>query len=365
MNSAERQPRGAAKARHYHLTPELAEYGMSRELGNYAQELMEWGEPDVIVREEMLNAGRDEQEAADLETITQVVARSEEAFIVSADAERAGAKKAREMERLAESDETPFTPNRLAKSVTDLRVQLVEALISTGPEAIWRHAELMWIAGVKRNSVGALIQKSCYAPAVTPTFKPVPVEGKKLHAAVKKKCVEERGAPVAWLNGRGEVITSFGRAIPPGAQGVLLNLGKKYIRREQARPVAESDESPGVVNEEPVPEAPATEAELALQEQKRGEKRAQREMIPRLRGCIRARGWRYIPGPYGYWERGEHTHTNTWEGMVEALLEDSQWARQEQGRLQAEEGGLIAYAAQLGAVVVALSGASIVLRKEF
>lgn len=352
MNSAERQfLRGAAKARRYRLTPQLAELELSRRLPDRVQELMEWGEPDTIRKDEALRAGRSEEDSANLEQITRTIAQSVEAFEVSADAERAAVRKARELDWMAESDETAFTPNRLPESLADLRVLLLEALIETDPDANWTHGVLMWVAGVKRNSIGALIKKSRFAPAASPTFVQVPIEGNNLHSAVKAKCVEKRGAPVAWLDGNGAVIASFSRTIPAGTKGVLLNIGKKYLRREPAPPAAAVIEAEEVQALQPEP----TPAELAEREQERTEKRARREMLPRLRGCMKARGWKFVPGPFGYWERGKEQRENTWEGMVDALLDEQSWALDQLEQQRYEDDSLLSFAQSLGAFVKELA----------
>ncbi len=355
INSAERQLRGAAKARHYCLTPHLADVG-GETLRSRVQELMEWGEPDVIRKDEAQDAALAEQDAERLETVTAEIARSKEAGKVTDAVEEAAQRKTDEIKWQAEINETRFTPNVLAGSVAELRVQLLEALIESAPDADWTHSALMWVVGVRRSSVGAVIRKSKYAPAPNSTFVPVKVGGKDIHRAVSAQCREKRGAPVAWLDAQGEVIQSFTRRVPDGAAGVLLNVGKKYLRRETSPAVA------GVGNSTPqterdVPEP--TPAEAAQQEQERAEKRAQREMLPRMRGCMKARGRKFVPGPFGYWEWLDEnglirTCANTFEGMKEALLGDYPWAKQQQVQRLRQSDPLLGVGMELGVEVMAL-----------
>lgn len=352
--NAERQIRGAAQARRYCLSPARAELEIARHLPDYVQELMEWGDPDVIRRSEAQQAGLDENPSTALENVSEAAARSDEADIVTADAERRAKRIADELTWLAETDETPFTPDMLAGSVTELRVQLIEAVIATRPDGNWRHAELMWVAGVKRGSVSKLIARSKkLQPANTPTFIDVPVQGKDLHRAVRVQCREKGGAPVAWLDAGGSVIASFSREIPAGAAGVKLNIGKKYLLRETV-PTPDTNSPGAQAKQQPEAETstldPVEEAAMVAQ---REQNRARRALIPRLRGNVRARGWKFISGPFGGWERDGVTHPNTFEGMVAALLEDAAWAEEQRTKRLLED-PLVCVGIELGAEVYAL-----------
>ena len=78
------------------------------------------------------------------------------------------------------------------------------------------------------------------------------------------------------------------------------------------------------------------------------ERSARKLMMPPMRGCLEARGWRSFPGPNGFWVRDGEALPNTWDGMVKALLLDYDWARDQQRQQTA---GFIAIAESLGAVV--------------
>lgn len=326
FKNAERQKvRGAAIARHYCLTPELAQPMIDRFLPDYVQELMERGTPDIVRLEEALAAGLDEQEAARLELTTAEVSRTIEADEVIANNERRALQKARDVQRLGDVDDTPFLPDTPACSLSELRAQRIEALIATKPKACWLHSELMWVAGVKRGSVSALIKKTRYTPADVPTYLDVPVQGSDLRQAVRVACGKHKGAAVAWLDANAEVICGFSGRVPVGAAGVKLNLGKQYIRRANIEPLP-----PEPVNEKPAQENNTEQQDTAAQDAEREQKKMRRFLLPRLRGCVEAQGWRYVPGPYGYWERRVdgvwQTCENTWDGMVNALLGDYEWA---------------------------------------
>ena len=317
FNSAERQSlRGAAVARLYCLTPEVAAPHIDHQLPDRVQALMEWGEPAVIRQAEALSIGLDADASAKLELITDETSRTLDAFEVSANAERAAWQKAREITQWAELDATPFRPDQLPKSVRELRTMLIEALIATKPEKRWTHSELMWVAGVKRGSVSALIQKSNLVPVSGPAVRDVPLLSGDPHRAVRVLSSRYRGVPIAWLDADGQVICKFSSTVPHNAKGVRLSVGKKYRRRDQVEILTQQEDlSPA--------QPEVTEAETMEQAQPtQTRKRAKRGVVPGLSGCLAARGWKYMPGPYGYWFRGSLTYPNTAEGMAEALLLD-------------------------------------------
>lgn len=330
---------GAAVARRYCLTPDEAYPVICKRLADHVQELMEKGDPDVILRDEAVEAGIVEDYAERLEHVTEATAQSIDAFEVSAKHERAALRQANELIRLAEIDTTPFTPDILPCSPAELSAALIAALIATDPERVWRQWELMWVAGVKKGSVAGLIRKTDLVPAAMPTFINVPIEGKDLHRAVRARMKEYHGAPVAWIDGDGEVICTYSHVVPSSAKAVRLNIGKKYLKRVEATEIEQpTPETPVQAEKE---DQPVSEVEQA----ERAQKRARARLKPALRGCMEARGWRLMPGAYGYWyrenkESGEtREFDNTFDGMVAALLLDYEWAveQREIRRLQEVE----------------------------
>lgn len=340
-NADGRDSHGRFASTHYRLTPQGAQDMIAYRLPGYVQELMDRGEADIIRRDETTEAGFDADRAAALELTTRAIAQTVEAFEVSAHDEREAVQKARELQRMAEYDLTPFKPDYDAASVTELRAQLIGALIATAPDEVWQHNKLMWIAGVKKASVSALIKKSAYMPALMPTFIDVPLNGDDAHRAVRAACAKHRGAPVAWLDAQGDVLDNFGHEVPEGTKAARLNLGKKYILRSAA-PAVVSEPAPPTREIEAAEPAPPDPVEII-------KVRARRGMLPRLRGCLRARGWHYVGGAFGYWERGNQTSATTCEDMIAALLLDYEWARAARAKRQADD--LTGFAESLGAVV--------------
>ncbi len=330
--------RGAAVARRYSLDLEESWSAMTSRwnarLRDHVQELLEYPEPHVIPRDEAVAAGAAEDEAENLELVTEEVAQSRDAAEVSARVERAADRKAKELLHRAAVDTTPFNPDALPASVSDLSAALIEAFILTDPDREWRHAELMWVAGVKRSSVRRLIAKTSLTPAEFPTFIDVPIEGEDLHRAVRNCSKEHHGAPVAWVDGKGEVICGMSREVPKEAKAVRLNIGKRYLRRAQ-----EVEEKlklpPSLQTAIEQPTSPPAEVDPVV----RARRKARTGQLVALRGCMEARGWKYVPGPYSYWQRAHETAGNTWEEIVEALLLDVEWAREQQfiRRMQAVE----------------------------
>lgn len=353
-----RQLHGAAVARTYRLTPLQGLANLTEaQLADFVQELMDRGEPDTIRRDEALDAGLDEERSARLELVTEETARTVNAFEVSAKIERAARQKARDLMRFAEMDNTPFDPDKVANTLSELRTQLIEALIATRPDEEWLHSELMWVAGVKRNSVSKLIKASTKLVAADcPTYVEVKLDGKDAHRSVQASCREKKGSPVAWLDAKGQVIQSFSWAVPAGAKGALLNVGKKYLRRAELpkQPVEVEPKEPVETPVEATPAPEPTEDELVQRDQQR----ARRAMLPRQRGLMEARGWKFIPGPFGYWLRGRQTAPNTWEGMTEALLLDVEWAEAQRITREFANDPLLMTGIELGAVITPLREAT-------
>ena len=336
FKNAERQtPRGAAVARQYCLTPDQALPFITSQLPDRVQDLLERGEPGVINQAEARSTGLDESTAALLEMITEEVCHTVDADEVSAKAERAAVQKADQIAQWAELDETPFQPDRLPKRVSELRTMLIDTLIATQLHKRWRHNELKWVAGVKRGSVSALMKKSKFVPSPKPTFHDVSLRSGNPHRAVRALCSQEGGVPTAWLDDNGKVIGEFSPVIPPNAAGVRLNVGKTYIPRDQAEAVVER-EQPDPPDWSYVPDTDWDE-DIERPQQKQTRRRAHRDMSA-LRGCMEARGWWFIPGPFGYWTRGDLVQPNSWDGMVKALLMDDVWARKQREERQRGDG---------------------------
>lgn len=312
------------KAVHYRLTPHLAEPYIAAHLWEYVHELMQAPDPGVIRASDALAAGVAEAEA--LEQVSAAIASTEDAAEVSINAERTAVRIARWIERQAERDRTRFATDELPCSVRELRTMLIDALIATDPKRVWKQSELMWIAGTTKSNVSKLIAKSNkFAPAPSPTFVTVSFDGKKPHAAMQAACRAQHGAPAAWIDANGEIISGFSRNVPSGAVGGLINVGKVYVRRAAASSPAPTAKQPEKTIHEPTEEA----------KQKAAQRQARSLILPLMRGCLVARAWRLIPGAYGYWERSKPTNPtefeqvpNTFDGMVEALLRDRDWARQ-------------------------------------
>ncbi|MEO8391485.1 MAG: bifunctional DNA primase/polymerase [Chloroflexota bacterium] len=318
------------KAVHYRLTPALADGMIHKALPDHVQELMEAPDPGVIYGEESEAAGVVDSGA--LETVSSASAATLDALEVTARAERAASRKAAEIEQRAELDMTPLPADELHCSVRATRTLLIETLWATDPTRVWTHGEYMWVAGTKKGNVSKLIAKSDkIMPAASPTFVSVTFANGNAHAAMQAACRAEHGAPAAWLDGNGEVISGFGRTVPADAAGGLINVGKVYVRRESAGSAWTPPEEKAKQEELPMQE-PTEEAKL-----KAKQARARSVILPRLKGCLLAQGWKYIPGPYGYWERGDQTADNTFEDMVAALLLDYEWAKREQARRQTAE----------------------------
>jgi|GEM_PF-1897684 hypothetical protein len=332
-------------ARHYHLTPKRGYDMVLRELPHRVLAVLEAPEPGRVGKDEAAETGLNAALAEQIEVTTAVIADTDEALEVSARAERRAWELAREIERLAEYDDTPFTPDTLPGSVRELRTMLIEALIATKPDGVWRHYDFVPLVGVKRDSISYLIAKSSkIAPAPNPVFRDFPIEGEDKHKAVRARCREHHGAPVAWLDARGEVISPFSRDVPKNAAGIKLNCGKTYVKRDPATVTAEPVDAPAP------DETPVTEPE-PVDEEKQAQRRAQLQVLPRLRGCLEARGWRHFPGPYGYWERDDKSYPNTWEGIVEALLTDYEWAAEQAKQIDIATDPLFETALELGAVI--------------
>jgi hypothetical protein len=326
------------KATRYRLTPHLADDMIRRSLADYIQELMEAPDPGVIYAEESEQAGAQDAEA--IQRISAAAASTVDGLEVTAKAERAAVAKARELLRRAEIDENPFATAELPCSVRGLRTMLIETLLATDPDRVWKHAEMMWIAGTTRHNVGALIAKSTkIMPAAQPTFLPVSFEGRAPLLAMEAACKAQHGAPVAWLDENGEILESFSPKPPKNARGGLINIGKKYIRREPVAASGEASHAPA----QPVAEREEKAIQEPTEEAKQKARRAHARgvILPRLRGCLLARGWKHIPGPYGYWERHAAGLTqraaNTFDGMIEALLQDKEWALGQAELAQSEE----------------------------
>ena len=174
--------------------------GIQLMLADRVETLMERGDPAVVHQEEALSSGLGAATSAQLELITEVVSQTIAACEVAVQAEHAAILKTHELQRLAENDQTPLALNRLPHSVSELRTMMIDQLIATDPHRSWKHSELMWPAGVKRGSVHALLQKSDFDPAPTPTLVQAPVTGKNTHRAVRGLCRKHGGAPEAWLD---------------------------------------------------------------------------------------------------------------------------------------------------------------------
>lgn len=309
------------KTTHYCLTPHLADDMITRLLPDVVQEIMQPSDPGTIYAEEAEAAGVDNPAA--LEAITRATALTNEADEVAAEAERRALRIARQAQRYAEIDETPFAVDQLPSSVREARTMAIEALIASDPDKVWKHSELMWVAGTTRHNVGALIAKSDrIMPAEQPTLIPVMFDGRAPLLAMEAACKAQHGAPVAWIDREGRTIEGFGPKPPPSAVGGLINVGKKYLRRTVATPALTPIDRPEKTAHEPTEEG----------KQRAARSRMRGVILPRLRGCLLARGWKHIPGAYGYWERLgvggiPDRRANTFDDMVNALMLDISWAQ--------------------------------------
>lgn len=308
-------------ARLYRLTPAHGLATLTAVLPTYCLELMEAPNPAKVLRSVAAETGMDDITAGQVETITSAVSLTIEADEVTAAAERRAVDKADEINHLAETDTTPFTPDVLPVTVRELRTALIETYQATNPRKTWLHSEFMWVAGVRKGSVSALIAKSDkIAPAVAPTFKDFQIQGRVSVGAAGKLARREHGAPVAWIDASGEVVGRFSATPPAGATGIKLNCGKTYVPKQAAPVSAPTQEETPVTESKPV-----DRDELAR-------RRARAAVQPHLRGCLAARGWKHYPGPFGCWERDGSEYPNTWDGIVSALLEDYVWALEQAER---------------------------------
>ena len=326
-NAERTRVKGAAVARRYRLTPELAAPKICQMLPDLVQELMQRGDPAAIRHEEGISAGLDATTSADLELISEEIATTVDALEVTAEAERAALAKAHELQRAAERDRTPFSPDRLPSSVSELRIMRIEHLIASDPHKAWKHSDFMWQTGVKRGSVSALIKKSRYKSA-KPVFENVPIGDKDHHEAVRSACRKYRGIPVMWLDKDGKEHGQFSAKKPDAAAMVRIYVGKTYVLRENPDATA----GPATAVSETDTDTPEQEPELSANKAQR--RRIGRGMMRKLWGCAEARGWRMTPGRFGYWQRGDFVQENTLQGLVAALKLDHDWAVAQRSRRQ-------------------------------
>lgn len=323
-----RELHGAAVGERYCLTPERALPMIRADLWKAVLETLERGYPDTIFKTEAGEAFPDMGEAfaGALQAVTSAAASSIEADEIMADDERFAMRIADEILRRMEYDETPLTVDIDPANMTDIRRRAIESLVATDPTANWlQGSEMSWVAGSKRSAMPALIRTSRLTPSASPTFTPVMLPGKHLYHEALVAAKKNRGALASWIDAHGKVIRGFSSSEPPEAAGVLINQGKTYSRHERMEPMPAEPVEPAAAVE---PLTPEQEAEEAAQ---KAQKRARAGMVLRLRGCMRARGWRFIPGAFGYWERHEKGKPpqyadNTCEGMANALVADYAWA---------------------------------------
>lgn len=333
----QRQKRGAAVGERYILTPDRAMPMIERELWNAVLETLERGIPDTIFKDEAAEAFPKEGTAfaARLQAVTTAAADSSEAEKVRDDDEHLAVRIADEIKRRAQYDETPLTMDIDPSNVRYIRRRAIESLVATNPSEPWlQGAELSQVAGAKRSAVPNLIKTSRLTPSAKPTLTPVMLSGHNLYAEALVAARRNKGAPTAWIDANKEIIRGFSSSAPSGAAGVLINQGKTYSRHERPERMPKDDSEQETALTEPF-----TREQEAEQEEKRATKRARSGMILRLRGGMRARGWRYIPGAFGYWERVAQDEQgkvirrefadNTAEGMAGALVADYEWAVQQ------------------------------------
>lgn len=300
----------------YRLTPALGDQTISDEA--LAYELWRQDAPHAgrILSENAIAAGLDIDTATAIDAATSMVADTKSAARLAEHNIRRAEDRVLEIERLAAFDETPFTPDSLPTSATELRVMLLEKVIAAKPGKTWLQADLAKLIGVKKSSVSKLIAKSTkIVVSAEPVLKDFPLSktGADAHKEVEKLCRENGGAAVSWGDEKHNVICGMSAHVPKTARSVKLNLGKTYALR--AEPVEKS------APVEPVKETPIEEP-TSEQIEARVHRKARAAILPRLKGYLLCRGWRYVSGPYGFWMRGGETADNTFDALVGAVLSD-------------------------------------------
>jgi DNA primase len=350
------KPRGPAPKR-YVLTPERAMPLFAKYLVRGVERLAERPTPGTVEADELRTA--DPQiDAKTLELVTSEITRSIAADEVVAENERRDEEKARELLNLAELDETPFQPEELPCSVGELRVALWETLHATDPtRANWKHSEIMWVIGLKQKSVAGTIKKSSLTPAALPTFEVVMLKDiprKNLYQEARKACRKHGGAGVSWVDRFREPISKLSPYPPEAAAGVQMNCGKRYFRRADVEQMPADSQTPDPQKKQ----TPGTPEEVQARREKHARDKNRAALLLKMRGCLVARGYERIIGPYPYWQRrvnGQwYTYADDWQGVSEALLQEREWAearRAERAAKKADLQKLIATGIELGAQV--------------
>lgn len=300
---------GAAVARRYRLTIDFDR--IWERLPDRLIEIGEFAETDVIPIRKLREAGEAQLTAKSLNVITREAYFSEAGERLNQGAiQRAEATRLK-IWRECRTDDQPASFFTAPSSPTELRAALLRHAfekIPTDQPILQR--DLVWIAGVKRRNVGNIIKEAGLVPAENPTFVDVGIDDKR-HGY--------KGAKVAYLDERHEIICGAAEKQPKKAAFVRLNIGKTYAPAPAA---IEKSDPPS----ERQPKTPSTPAQTA----RRDFRRQQRELRRIIEGTLRALGWKLPNVPFAEWQRGDLRYPNTWAGMIDALLEnDLEWANEQ------------------------------------
>lgn len=303
--NTERQPAGAAVGQQYRLSIDYDR--IWERLLDIIPDLGEYAETDIISIRRLREAGEAQLTAKSLNVIIRETYFSEAGERLNQNAiERAKAEHLR-IWRECEADDQPAqidNPNEVSEALLRHHFESIPA-----DQPILQR-DLVWIAGVKRRNVGNKIKNAGLVPAANPTFVDVAIDDKR-HGY--------KGAKVAYLDERHEIICGAAEKQPKKAAFVRLNIGKTY---SPAPAAMEKTDPPAERKTKPTP----TPADAARREYRR----QRRELRRKIEGTMIARGFKKPSVPFAKWQRGDLVYENTWAGMVDALLEnDLDWANEQ------------------------------------